>query len=412
MEGQFEPQILNQPYIDQNPSQNFEPQIQPYPEQTPQEFEPQINQQYEPQVQTFEAQNQNEPQIQIVDEAQPINKPQADAQYENQYEPQVNNYVEPMIEQTPSLTDTNNSSNAIVLENRTFSMHKVFIFYIVQTVVYIVFCRFNLLNPEMEVYWPTIIFAVAGVILFGAIRCYDEKFDNNACSIIVYIYFFIFKILFFIYIYFIVSKVNIDHIYCTPTASISGIFSNKTIFGNFDFAHLALFVYYLTLSILTYCYKLQLLIYFIIGLAITIIMFCSLIAINIAFAGYTALFIFLEISILLLVLKIAIHQKKLDENKFLNNLIILDYYKYAVIMLISFIILTIFIYIIYCMCLCLKYFCQKCTSQASTVDNDGNVYDQYNVKIGHFSTKPKYVDSAGNVYDKHHNKIEPDCIVF
>ena len=90
-----------------------------------------------------------------------------------------------MIEQTPSLTDTNNSSNAIVLENRTFSMHKVFIFYIVQTVVYIVFCRFNLLNPEMEVYWPTIIFAVAGVILFGAIRCYDEKFDNNACSIIV-----------------------------------------------------------------------------------------------------------------------------------------------------------------------------------------------------------------------------------
>ena len=146
MEGQFEPQILNQPYIDQNPSQNFEPQIQPYPEQTPQEFEPQINQQYEPQVQTFEAQNQNEPQIQIVDEAQPINKPQADAQYENQYEPQINNYVEPMIEQTPSLTDTNNSSNAIVLENRTFSMHKVFIFYIVQSVVYIVFCRLNLLK--------------------------------------------------------------------------------------------------------------------------------------------------------------------------------------------------------------------------------------------------------------------------
>ena len=210
-----------------------------------------------------------------------------------------------------------------------------------------------------------------------------------------------------------VRKANIDHIYCQLSKSIgSGAYHNKTIFGNFDFAHLALFVYYLTLSILTYCYKLQLLIYFIIGLAITIIMFCSLIAINIAFAGYTALFIFLEISILLLVLKIAIHQKKLDENKFLNNLIILDYYKYAIIMLISFIILTIFIYIVYCMCLCLKYFCQKCTSQASTVDNDGNVYDQYNVKIGHFSTKPKYVDSAGNVYDKHHNKIEPDCIVF
>ena len=42
MEGQFEPQILNQPYIDQNPSQNLEPQIQPYPEQTPQEFEPKL----------------------------------------------------------------------------------------------------------------------------------------------------------------------------------------------------------------------------------------------------------------------------------------------------------------------------------------------------------------------------------
>jgi len=80
--------------------------------------------------------------------------------------------------------------------------------------------------------------------------------------------------------------------------------------------------------------------------------------------------------------------------------------------LLDIIILIIFIYIVYCMCLCLKYLCQKCTSKASTVDDDGNVYDQYNVKIGHFSTKPKYVDSDGNVLDKHHNKIEPDCIVF
>ena len=64
------------------------------------------------------------------------------------------------------------------------------------------------------------------------------------------------------------------------------------------------------------------------------------------------------------------------------------------------------------MCLLLGACCKGMTSHPSSVDENGNVYNQYGDKLGHYSKKPKFFDSAGNVYDKHHNKIEPDCQIF
>ena len=234
----------------------------------------------------------------------------------------------------------------------------------------------------------------------------DEKYDNKACSIFILIFFFAYKICFILFIYCLVDLLKFRYLYVNNYRYDS---KNKTIFGNFDFAHLALFVYYLTLIIFTYLNKVHLLIYFIIGAGITVVMFCSLIAINVVFAGLTAAIIFFEISVLLLTLKIAISKNKLDDKKFIDNMIIIDYYKYAVLMIISFIVLTIIIYMLYVICLCLNAICKR---TPTSVDSDGNVYDQFNSKIGHFSTKPKYVDSDGNVYDKNHNKIKPDCNIF
>ena len=62
--------------------------------------------------------------------------------------------------------------------------------------------------------------------------------------------------------------------------------------------------------------------------------------------------------------------------------------------------------------LTLKFCCEALKCKPTKVDNDGNVYDQYGNKMGHYSTKPEYVDSDGNLYDKHHNKIQPDGIIF
>ena len=90
MEDQFDHQVEDQPYNEQNPPQNFEHQ------------------------------NQEEPQTQSEDEA-PLNKSQVDAQYENQNDSEGNDYVEPMVGQNPSLTNSNNSSN---VTEQTFSMQK------------------------------------------------------------------------------------------------------------------------------------------------------------------------------------------------------------------------------------------------------------------------------------------------
>ena len=54
------------------------------------------------------------------------------------------------------------------------------------------------------------------------------------------------------------------------------------------------------------------------------------------------------------------------------------------------------------MCLLLGACCKGMTSHPSSVDENGNVYNQYGDKLGHYSKKPKFFDSAGNVYDKHY----------
>ena len=52
-----------------------------------------------------------------------------------------------MVGQNPSLTNSNNSSNVTEQEKQTFSMQKVF--YIVQTALYVAFCKIPQLSAEM-----------------------------------------------------------------------------------------------------------------------------------------------------------------------------------------------------------------------------------------------------------------------
>ena len=371
MEGQFEPQPQEQyiPALQSQVPQQFEPQVQ-------QQFEPQILQSFEPQI----PQQSFEPQVQSVNEEMLQNKPKDETPKENEFEPQINNnMVVPMIEQDDQSMQTNTYKNMEVVEHRNYSMHKVFIFYLVLTVIYVVFGKLQFIRAIL---WTSIAVGLSGVLLFLFIRCYDEKYDNKAYSIFILIFFFAYKICFILFIYCLVDLLKFRYLYVNNNRYDS---KNKTIFGNFDFAHLALFVYYLTLIIFTYLNKVHLLIYFIIGAGITVVMFCSLIAINVVFAGLTAAIIFFEISVLLLTLKIAISKNKLDDKKFIDNMIIIDYYKYAVLMIISFIVLTIIIYMLYVICLCLNAICKR---------------------------TPTSVDSDGNVYDKNHNKIEPDCNIF
>ena len=79
-------------------------------------------------------------------------------------------------------------------------------------------------------------------------------------------------------------------------------------------------------------------------------------------------------------------------------------------MIISLVVLTITVYLIYCFCAIVKCITEK---RATTADDEGNVYDQFGNFMEHYSRRPEYVDQDGNVYDTLHNKIQPDrCNVF
>ena len=339
----------------------------------------------------------------ITDE--PNQKPIDDNQ---QNDNQIDNPIIPMNQQQ---NQADSDYLPEITTDRTYGFIKIFIIFIVQTIIQTVFCKLKFFKAgdKDTLIWTIIIFCVIATLVLLSIRGYDGKYDSDCCAIFVFILFCVFKIGFFMLIYYIVDYITVSHFY---TVNVDD-FDNKTDFGNFDFANLAIIVFYLALIIFTYCKRqANLLIYFIIGFSIALIMFLSLLSINVVFGAYTAALIFLEIAIFLLVAKIAISGNKLVENNVFNNILIIDFYKYAIIMIIALIILTILIYLIYFMCLLLGACCKGMTSHPSSVDEKGNVYDQYGDKLGHYSKKPKFFDSAGNVYDKHHNKIEPDCQIF
>ena len=394
---QFE--FQNQQVLDIQSSQQYEPQvqqiehqIQPMTTQQTEQFEPKVVP-FEPQVQPFEPQIQTfESQVQPVKEGENQNKPIIETSKEFKPEPEIDNMIVPMIEQDKQSNYSNNNTDDIIfLDRKKYALHKVFIFFIVESVIYTIM-NFFIFLPDIII--NSIIIVFLGVFVLLSIRCYDEKLDNNACSVFVIIIFIIYKIFFHEFIYCLIYKVL--RMYFVPL--FIGVL------------HSTLFVYYLFLIIFTCCYKLQLLVYFIVGLVLTLIMFGGLCSIAVDYAGIYAGFVFVEICILLLALKIAIYKKKLDEKRFVDNMIIIDFYKYVVPMILSYVVMIIAIYAIYCVCLILKACC--CKSKPTSVDEDNNVYDQFKNKIGHFSKKPKYTDSEGNLYDKHHNKIEPDCNIF
>ena len=302
------------------------------------------------------------------------------------------------------------------IPEETFAIHKVLILYMIQTAIYTVMSKLKLINPSYEIYWPVIFLLGGSILLFIFIRGYDGKYDgSNCCACLVFIMFFVFKIYFFIFIYYLVQKFDVNNLYCSKGDSTEeGASDNPTDFGNFDFANLTLFVFYLVVIILICCMrKINILLYFLIGIGMTLIMFFSLFAINKIFAAYCAALIFAELAYFLIILKLSITKNKLAENSFLNNVLVIDYLKYVVLMMLSLLIVALFFYLIACFCKILACFLECCVSRPTSVDSKGNVYDQYNNVIAHYSKTPKYVDSDGNVYDRHHNKIQPDiCQIF
>ena len=403
---QFEPQI-QQPFEPQI-QQSFEPQVQSLEPQIQQSFEPQLQpiesqvhtlenqiQSFEPQIQPVESQTHPlepqveetfEPQIKQNDADTILNIPQNDTPGENQTEAESDNLVEKMIEVNTYPNKINSTS--IFEGHKTYGLNKIFIFFIVQTAIYIVLCKVPTINKEANLVIPLVILGLSSMFLSILIKCYDGRCGTSGCGVVIYIFFFAYKAYLFVCIYFVVRKLDLKNFYCSKYDSTSSDTSNnKTNLGNFDIAHIAIGAYYLALCICTFLGKMNLLLFLIIGGGV-VVMFCSLLAINVMFALFTTLLIAFEILVLLLVLKILISKDKLDEEYFMNNILLIDYCKYIVIIGIASLLTILIIYLIICLCCILNTCCNT------------------NYKI-------EYVDAFGNRYDEYHRRIEPDsCIVF
>ena len=190
----------------------------------------------------------------ITDE--PNQKPIDDNQ---QNDNQIDNPIIPMNQQQ---NQTDSDYLPEITTDRTYGFIKIFIIFIVQTIIQTVFCKLKFFKAgdKDTLIWSVIIFSVIATLVLLSIRGYDGKYDSDCCAILVFILFCVFKIGFFMLIYYIVDYITVPHFYTVNEED----FDNKTNFGNFDFANLAIIVFYLALIIFTYCKRqANLLIYFI-----------------------------------------------------------------------------------------------------------------------------------------------------
>ena len=283
-----------------------------------------------------------------------------------------------------------NQIDNLITTNSTYCFSKIFIIFIIQTIIQTVFCKIKFfISEDIRTYlWMIGFFGLLTSVVFFLIReGFNIESNSIRCAISIFILLCVYKILFFIIIYYIVDYFKIKHFYRVNEDDLD----NETIFGNFDFANLAIVVFYLALIIFTLCKnQINLLIYFIIGFIITLTMFLSLLYIHVLFGAYTAGLIFLEIAIFLLVAKISTSKNKLEENNLFNNIFIIDSYKYYAIMMTFYAIFVALSYIFWYLLMCLGTCCSGFVSALNGDNNNNNnrnAYDENEEDLHHYTKK-------------------------
>ena len=331
---------------------------------------------------------------------------QIDPNYQNQpYTP--SNELGPMYKENPD--------NVLpVPSGVSYSYPCIFSIYLVQSLIYIGLFLFGfgfqilgnngdithhagLFNPDI-LQWIYGIYLILSLVLFVIVRKYMEDYDNAGCGVFLFILFFVFKLCFFflLCVSFIDTKTN-----------ISGFTS--TLF----YSNCAAGAIYIGLLIYS-CIKkdISLLVSFGISILIAAIFFVSLFfANNKELAVFVIIFVLIEIVFLFIPMLIAKKTDILEVDRPLHNTLMIDYYKFFIIMLLSYLIVLLCLLMLYCACLCVS----GCGSKATYSDDKGNIFDQYGRSMGiKLRKKPHSVGADGKFYDKYGNEISEDtgCQIF
>ena len=101
-----------------------------------------------------------------------------------------------------------------------FDFVKILIVYSIQTGIYFILCKNKMISSKQVAGGPEVSFVLMGVSLLVIVKGYDGRYSySKCCSDLLFIYFFIFKIYFFMYLFYIVEVIDISTLYCSKSES-------------------------------------------------------------------------------------------------------------------------------------------------------------------------------------------------
>ena len=365
-----------------------------------QQIHPEINQPYQSQNQPY--QNQNQPYQNQSQPYQNQNQPDQNQNqpYQNQNQSDIpSNDLSPMYKESPD-----NIVNSLpILSEVSYGYPCIFTIYLVQSLINIgiIIIEYNMrhLFRGDIFYWYFGIDILLCLILFASVRKYMENYGDSGCDVFLFILFFIFKLGFFV----VLNNSDI--------LGIPEIYTLGSVFFHYSCSvgaiYLALIIYSLIKK------EISLLVSFVIAFFIALICFAIFFFINAELNIISPIMVLVELIFLFVSILVAQKTDILENKRPIHNILMFDYYKYFIIMVLSFVALLVALFMLYCFCLILGSCCSS--SKATYTDNKGNIFDQYKNSMGiKLSKKPAYVGEDGKFYDKHHKEIKEDngCHIF
>lgn len=384
-----------------------------YPEQNegvPVDYQNQMYQgnQMEPTNQPYSGANYDQNYQQDQNQIPPNNQTALNINYGQNYpqnqvtenNPEIQgNDMAPMYKENPDNINNDYSNNS----KNNYGFSTVFIIYLIQSVIYLLIHFFGsvLFYPEIFNYVSIVYFVLCLGLFFSFGKYLESDSCCSKCPVFLFLLFSVFKICFYVILYqLLLDTVNKEQTFTELPSYL------------FFFSSIGTGAFYLILIIYSFIREVNLLIAFGIGVFVSLIFFVSLFpSINITVGAFVAGFILIEVVALIISILIAKKTCILEEGEPIHNILMIDYYKFFIIMLLSYLALMLCLLMLYCFCSILSY---CCSSKPTYTDSKGNIYDQFHNKMGiKLKKKPKYV-SNGKFYDKHHNEIKEDngCQIF
>ena len=353
--------------------------------------------------------------------------PNSYTQPRNIINPQVNNiprskFKEKNIDNNP-LSESNNITpmlsqdsgiyaNAFSYSTGNYCFDKIFLSYFFLSIIYLpmnIAVNYIYLS-ENVLGWVTLLLIILGVIFFKSVKKYAESYDTQY-TILIFIFLLIFKMVFFFVIcyaeyytnfkedsqsYFYVSQIDYTYLHVP----------------HFFFESAGAALFYLFLIIYSKIQpEVNLVVIGFLGLIASVATFLPLFFnFDQTLGNIVVGLMVIEVGALIFSIYMSKKKELLISGDTANNIIIIDYYKFLLLMCVFLLIFMFYLLILYCVCSIIY----NCLNRVPTsVDSDGNIYDQCGSKMSINLPRKAYSYKNGKFYDILGKEIEPSaCRIF